>query len=313
MMQDNRVLPDPMPAVAAAHGFIAGFSTVRTSGPKEGQPRGLQNVVLEFPYPGAAAAAATEMAAQEPDLPGAPPGRPTPVPNSPEALAKTYDLPDALVRIDSFTAHGPYVLFQSARTASGFLGKDADILVDVTLTSQKKRIDEFTPTERSALPQLPLDPTGNLLARTLWAPDNSATFTIGVWHPRGWLHFEVDPVTATGLFNATGVDAVAQRLTSVYQAANADGATRIVDALSKEMTETDGVKPADGVPGLPVAQCFELRKDAQPSSAPMTWRRVAWHFKCVARADRWAYTGFSQDLADVQQQMSAQYRILAGE
>lgn len=62
MMYRNAVLAYPLPDVAAAHGFISGFSTVRTSGPDEGQPRGLQNVVLLFPYPGAAAAAAGEMA-----------------------------------------------------------------------------------------------------------------------------------------------------------------------------------------------------------------------------------------------------------
>jgi hypothetical protein len=314
LMQNNRVLPDPLPAVAAAHGFIAGFSTVRTAGPKETQLRGLQNVVMEFPDPGAAAAAATEMAAQAPPRgPDVPPGRPIPVPATPEALATHYDLPDGMQQVDSFTARGPYVLFQEARSPSFFIGKDALSLVNAALIAQKTRIDEFTPTALSALPQLPLDPTGSLLSRTLWAPDNSAPFIIGVWQPRGWLHFEVDPLAATGLFNATGVDAVAQRLTTVYQAANADGATRIADSLSKEMAATDSVVPTDGVPGLPVARCFERTKDFQPAGAAMTWRRVAWHLKCVAHVDRWTYTAFSDDLSDVHQQMSAQYRILAGE
>jgi len=313
MMRANAVLPDPLPDVAAAHRMVSGFSTVRTSGPEDGQPRALQNVVLLFPDPGAAAAAAAEMAAKAPDLPGVAPGRPTPLPGTPEALAETYDLPDGIARVDSFTARGPYVLYQSGRTAAGFLGKDAAVLVDLTLTTQKKRIDEFSPTERSALPDLPLDPTGLLMAQTLWAPDNSAPFIAGMWQPRGWLHFEVDPVTATALFNTAGVDAVGQRLTTVYQAANADGAARIVDEFSDQLAALESVKPVDGVPGLPGARCFERERAALPSTAPATWQRVAWHFKCVARADRWAYTAYSADPADARQQVSAQYRILAGE
>ncbi len=39
---------------------------------------------------------------------------------------------------------------------------------------------------------------------------------------------------------------------------------------------------------------------------------VQWHFKCVARTDRYAYTVFSDTEKDAMQQASAQYRILAG-
>ncbi|WP_131805756.1 hypothetical protein [Mycolicibacterium celeriflavum] len=310
MMRDNHVLPEPLPDIAAAHRFITGFTTVRMTAPESGQQRGLHNVVLQFPDPAAAAAAAGEMAAKAPDPDGTP-GRQTPIAGTPEAIAKTYDMPDGTERVESFTAHGPYVLYQSARTAKMFLGATAAPLIQGALNKQKRRIDEFAPTEPAAMPQLPLDPTGQLLARTLWSPDNRSPFIMGVWRPRAWLHFEQDPVASTSLFNTAGVDAVTQRLTTVYQAANADGAARIVDEFSEQMGNIDGVRSVEGVPGFPSARCFERVKGWIPATTPMTWQRVVWHFKCVASVDRYAYTGFSVDLEDVHQQMSAQYRILS--
>lgn len=311
MMRDNKVLPDPLPDIAAAHRFISGFTTVRNTAPDEAQPRTLHNVVLRFPDPAAAAAAAGEMAAKAPEI-GTAPGRPTPMPGTPHAMAKTYDMADGSERVDSFTAHGPYVLYQSGRTVLEFLGRSAAVLVDATLDKQKRLIDEFSPTELAAMPQLPLDPTGQLLARTLWAPDNSAPFIMGAWQPRAWLHFEDDPVAATALFDAAGVDVVTQRLTTVYQAAGAEGADRVVDQFSKQIGGTGDVRSVAGVPGMPVARCFERAKGWVPETAPTTWQRVMWHFKCVAKVDRYAYTAFSEDLKDVHQQMSAQFRILSG-
>lgn len=312
-MRDNQILPSPWPDVAEAYGFLTGFSSTRISAPQAGQPRGLQNVVMRFPDATAAAAAAAEMVAKAPPLRDIVPSPPAPVAGTPESLALTYALPDDITRMDSFTAHGPYVLYQSARTATAFIGKSAAVLVDSALTLQKKRIDEFTPTDPSALPTLPLDPTGRLLAQTLTSPDNAVPIMAGVWPPQGWLHFETDPVAAAALFNTTGVDAVTQRLTTVYQAGNADGAARIAAEFTREMSQLQNVGPTDGVRGLPAARCFQRRVGGLPGSAPMTWQRVNWQFKCVATVDRYAYTAFSADAADVRQQMAAQYRILAGE
>jgi len=163
------------------------------------------------------------------------------------------------------------------------------------------------------LPSLPLDPTGQLLARTLWSVDNAGPVMTGVWAPQGWLHFEEDPIAAGALFNTAGVDAVTQRMTTVYQAGNADGASRIVDEFARQNGDLDEVKPVDGVPGLPSAKCFERESDWAPATAAMTFQRIRWHVKCVASVDRYAYSAFSADAADARQQMAAQYRILAGE
>lgn len=312
MIRDNGVMASPWPDVAEAHGFQSGFASARVT--STGPQRSLQNVVLQFADAAAAAAAAAEMVAKAPPIGDVAPGPPGPLANTPESLAVTYALPGNVSRVDSFTAHGPYVLYQSAVTPSLLTGGGAAVLADGALNLQKKRIDEFTPTAPAALPNLPLDPTGRLLALTLSGPDNAAPLMAGVWAPQGWLHFEYDPVTAASLFKTTSVDAVTQRLTTVYQAGNADGASRIAQDLTKQMSDDlVDVIPIDGVAGLPAARCFQRNKGALPATSTMTWQRLAWHAKCVATVDRYAYTAFSADAADARQQMAAQYRILAGE
>lgn len=281
--------------------------------PEEGQARWLKNVVLRFPDPAAATAPAAEMAAKHPGAPDAPPGRPAERIADPSVIAKVYDLPDGAQQVQSVAAHGPYVLYQQALTAAEMLGIEAELLVKGTLDPQRKRIDQFAPTEVAKLPDLPLDPTGQLMARTLWSPDNDAPFIIGAWKPRAWLHFEVDPVESAALFDAAAVDAVSQRLTTVYEAGNAEGATRIVDKFAAQLSPSATIKSTGGVPGLPTAKCFARVKGGLPATAAASWRRIGWTHKCVARADRYAYTAFSTEEAAVKQQIAAQYRILAGQ
>jgi len=126
LLAQNQVLPDPLPAVAAAHNFIAGFSTLRVSPKEAGQYRGLQNVVLRFADPGGRSGGSHRDGRQDPAPPGAPPGTPTPLVGYPEAIAKAYDLPGGIKSVQSFTAHGPFVLFQSAQSADAFLGTTPD-------------------------------------------------------------------------------------------------------------------------------------------------------------------------------------------
>lgn len=311
MIRDNGVMPNPLPDVAEAHGFRSGFASARVT--STGPQRSLQNVVLLFPDAASAAAAAAEMVAKAPPVRDVVPGPPAALPNTPESLALTYALPDDVTRVDSFTAHGPYVLYQSAVTPSLGIGGGATVLAGGALASQLNRIDEFTPTAPADLPKLSLDPTGRLLSLTLTAPDNAGPLMAGVWAPQGWLHFEYDPVTAAALFKTAGVDAVTQMLTTVYQAGNPDGAARIAQEFAKQMGNLVDVSPVDGVPGLPSAKCFQRNKGALPATAAMTWQRILWHVRCVATVDRYVYTAFSADVADVRQQMAAQYRILAGE
>lgn len=310
----NHVLDGELPDIANTHGFVSGFSTVRLAPPKSGQQRGLHSAVLRFPDPAAAEAAAAEMATKLPIPPGATPAGPVTLGNAPEARAVAFTYPDTKTeQIVSFTTHGPYVLYVVAQTGEAFIGKSAETLAGGITDQQKRRIDEFTPTALPVLKDLPLDPTGQLLARTLAAPSNEAPFNIGIWNARGWLHFEDDPIAANTLFNTAGVDVVAQRRATVYQAANPDGAARVADGLNRQIGSFSNVHGIEGVPGLPAATCYQRFQGALPDTAPMTWQRVVWGFKCVAVVDRYAYTAFSTTAEDVRQQMAAQYRILAGQ
>jgi hypothetical protein len=313
VMRVNGVFKDDLIAVAEEHRFMTGFTTVRVLPEQAGQTRSLHNVVLMFPDAAAAEAAAAEMATAEASRPGEPPTQPVTLGNTPEARAVSSTIDGGVQKVVSFTAHGRYLLYQEAKTADEFLGANAVSLVDGALIIQKRRTDEFVPTEPDAMRDLPLDPSGQLLARTLIAPDGRAPFIIGVWKARGWLHFELDPLQANATFNTAGVDIVGQRLTTVYQASNADGATRIVDGLVDEIENLPSVRDVDGVTGLPGARCFHRTEGGLPGTAAPTWQRVVWQFKCVASVDRYAYTAFSADAADVRQQMAAQYRILAGQ
>jgi hypothetical protein len=185
-------------------------------------------------------------------------------------------------------------------------------MITETITSQMRMIDQFEPTPPDRLSTLPKDPTGQLLAKALWSQDNRGPFVMGTWKPKAWVHFEDDPVEATALFDRAEVEVVAQRLATVYQTRSAEGAARIVEKFGEDMRTTPEVKSIGEVPGLPGARCFARSKPTLPATATASWLRIDWHFKCVAAADRYAFTVFSEQEDDVKQQVSAQYRILAG-
>lgn len=44
----------------------------------------------------------------------------------------------------------------------------------------------------------------------------------------------------------------------------------------------------------------------------MTWRILGWHYSCLARTDRFVFQVFADDETAVDQQISAQYRVLSG-
>jgi hypothetical protein len=106
-------------------------------------------------------------------------------------------------------------------------------------------------------------------------------------------------------------------MTTVYQTRDTAGAAHVVEQFAADMRASDRVRPIAGITGLPGAQCFARSRGnafdpLNEPNPPLSWLRVKWPFKCVARADRYAFTAFSADEKDVKQQMAAQYRILAG-
>lgn len=308
----NFVLDEQLPGIAVAHGFIAGFSSGRTA--KGSDPaKALINAVLRFPDPAAAAAAATEMAAKDLGS-GATPRRPLAIHGHPEATASVFDNADGAV-VRSFAAHGPYVLYQFAEAADtdSSAAEDSSMsLTEVALNVQERLIDQFVPTDPAKLTELPRDPTGQLRARVLPSPGNiGGGAAVGAWGPAAWWHYEHDPIKSAAIFRVAGLQAVALELTTVYQTHNSAGAAQVADEIAAETGATADIKAIAGVRGLPSAKCF---------ARPMGWKpitngslgREAWHFKCVSRADKYAFVAYSDDEKDVKQQTAAQYRILAG-
>lgn len=303
------IMSAPFEDVAARHGLFAGFNSYRVN--RSGTGRAIMNIVLEFGDAAAANAAADEMAAINLPPDAGPPGRSIVLPFQPGVRAMRYDNSDGSAFVQTVQTRGPLVLYTSS-----YAGRESPISVENLaagmIGAQSKPIQGFTPTEPAKRADLPMDFTGDLLSRTLAAPDNAAPFIIGEWEPAGWLHFEADPITARTRFDDVGLEVVSQRLTTVFRTHNADGATKLANAIADDMADLTDVEPGAGVPGLPSAKCFVRTKGALPPTDPMSFRRLLWRYKCVARADRYAYTAFSNTEVDVHQQMAAQYRILVG-
>jgi hypothetical protein len=319
---------NPLVNISKAHGFTAGFNTGRTG---DGPVGRLQNVVLRFPDAESAKGAANDMVGVEAPIQMRPatwfpePTSSFEVLHPPWRLEACGDYsadpvhPDfseaigdgnrAVVR--SFTAHGPYVLYQFVIADKELAACAATV---ETLMKQEELIDRFVPTDPAKMAELPGDPTGQLYSRTLRTSDDKEPISGGVWQPDAWLHFEENPVRAAALFAAAGVDWVTQRLTRVYRARDAAGAGQVVGQFVTDTVALRDVEPtADGVPGFSGAKCFE-RTNLPPtpeSILPMI-KQIFWHFKCIARSDRYAFIAYSQEETDAKQQISAQYRILAG-
>jgi hypothetical protein len=278
--------------IAAKHRFVAGFSTSRSTEAESAPDTSLVNLVMRFPDAGSAAAAGAEMAATDPMQ------RPMPIPRHTDAAASAFDTPNG-VFVESFTPHGPYVLYQWVQTNKP--PKTATELIARTLDLQSPRIDQFVPTDPSRIASLPVDPSG-LLAHTLPVSSDEYTPGIGVYSPQAALHFQTDPVKSAPLFAAAAVESVSQNRTMVYQAKDSAGATEIVDQLVADEAAA-GATPAEGVAGLPNARCLDRGADI-----PRTQSR----FDCYAHAGRYAFKASALKAQDAREQTAAQYLMLNG-
>jgi hypothetical protein len=274
--------------IAATHGFIAGFSTSRNSGGVPVPNTSLVNLVMRFAAPSDAAAAAAQMSAAEPR-------RPTPIPRHDDAAALAFDMPQGVI-VESFTPHGPYVLYQWVQTNTP--PETATALIAATLDLQEPQIDAFVPTDPAQLATLPIDPTG-LVSHTL---PNAATPAIGVYSAPAALHFEGDPAKSAALFADAAVESMSLGLTMVYQARDPAGAARVVDQLTANEAQA-GATPIDGVAGLPNAKCLDRGGNLQQTQS---------RFGCYARAGRYAFNASSPEARDARQQTAAQYLLLDG-
>lgn len=321
-MRQTTTFQDPLPDIAARHGLIGGFSSLRVA-PAENPKSAakfwkLLIVVMRFPDAPSASAAAAEMAAAPP--PGEAKGpklRDVPLSADPAALAAAYPAADGQELVTSFTPHGELVLYQAAVVEPGDFLKgtmflDAKSVVDSALSDQITKLKTFVPTPVDKLPDLPMDPSGFLMARMLENPSGSVPANIGAWTPAGWAHFEDDPLVVGAWLRDAGVDWIGQRLSTVYRTRNAEAAEALLQKVVGGMRATAPAKPAGEVPGLPRARCFERDSAAIYDESAASIQRIAWHFKCAAAADRYVFTVYGPSQQVVAQRISAQWRILAG-
>ncbi|OHV03783.1 DUF7373 family lipoprotein [Mycobacterium talmoniae] len=301
---------EPIGAAATAHNFVVGFSSSRNAytGPAkaENQQKSLTNLVLRFPSPEDAAAAATEMTAASATVQGfattePKPTRPMPIPRNAATSAVTFD---SLGGADvlAYTAHGTYVLCQQAYSKDG--PDAAAELIATTLDKQGPLIDQFQPTPVDQLANLPIDPDG-LLIRTLPPEAQEMTVNNGVYQPHAELHFHADPPRSHTLFDATHLQLATQGKASVYQTPDAASAQKIVDGFAAEAAEEGlggGGKyvPAAGIKGMPGAKC--LMSEDRTSGRTF--------FYCLAVAGRYAIEASAVQQLAAHQLVSAQYLML---
>lgn len=276
-----------------AHNFVNGFVSARQV---EGQTI-LVNAVLRFATAEDAAAAANDMVEAARTMKVlTPPVEDATIPDHPETQATRYvvterDTGRRWSNVHAFTAHGPYVLVQTAESTDGF--DKAVELAAKTVTAQAPLIDQFQATDPAKLADLPRDPSG-LLARTLPAQDNIAFGILtGTYGRHGILHFQGNPVSSATLFDQTGMDTAVIGLTTVYQARDAAGAAQITQAFAQETGA--GGQPADPVQGLDSSKCVKLASSG---------------FYCTAEADRYALEANATQLPAAHQQLAAQSEMV---
>ncbi|ASX03575.1 hypothetical protein CKJ56_13500 [Mycobacterium intracellulare subsp. chimaera] len=293
----NSLLGAPMGEALNGHNLVAGFASSRHT--EKGPYKGLLTMVLEMASPADAAAAATAMAAKSGSLTlpfDTKPitTQPVPIPRYPATAAPSYQwtaqYPDPGPRfsVTALTAHGQYVLAQTATSADK--ADTAAGLVATTLDLQQPLIDKFKPTPPDQLAQLPLDPDG-LMAHTLAPRQENESISDGIYDAHGALHLATeDPVHLAALFKSAGVQQVSYVLeTRVYQTPDTASAARLV----ADMT---GPNQVGGISGMPKAKCFNETLG----------------YWCVARADRYAFEMQNEQEHALHQMMAAQYRMLAG-
>lgn len=296
----QQLLTEDIAFAAGKHNYVTGFSSARRTEPDRFS---LVNAVLRFADPPSAAAAATEFA----DLtlqPGIndnlPQAQPVTIPNHPGTRASIYETtpPGSTtpnINVDAYTAHGPFVLIQSASTPDG-VGPAAD-MVAKTLDQQIPAIDTFVPTPVSELGGLAVD-DGGLLARTI--PFIGDAIPVGanlVYGPHAALHFQTSPLTSAQLFTDTGMDPWARGKATVYQVRDGEAAAKMFEQFTSE-PQASGDKPAAAVPNMPDSRCFQHE---EPLSK---------YVVCFAAVDRYVIEAGSAQIADAHQLSAAQYTML---
>lgn len=298
--------PSVVADAARTHDIINGFASDRQD---SAQGR-LVNAVLRFADPQSAAAAATDMAnaSRSPQATAGAAAVAVPIPDhaDAQATAVSYSLDtgaDQPVTVYSFTPHGAYVL---AQIAHGPALDATTTLITHTLDLQGPRIDQFVPTDPAEFAGLAVDPTG-LLAHTMttpmWpgerpAPPNP---NVGVYLPRGALHFQDDPAEVSPALSTAGVKAVSYHNSTVFQAHDPTAAAQLADSVAVIAATVRAATPISGVDFMPASHCMQAQESPTASGSEVF---------CFASVGPFAFEVHSGDPTSAREQTAAQYKIL---
>lgn len=291
------VLGEPAGGLSDTSGLVVGFSSARRSPQRHRQ---LVNAVLMFATADAATAGASAMRsalAAVARTPGRQPAAPPPDVGATETVVAWTD--DGTSTVSGIHTRDRYLMYQSTQAESVAAATD---LIHQAVAVQGPRLDQFHPTDPALLADLPVDPEGLLAKTLLVAPAASGNFP-AVYGPGAALHFETDPLAAGQAFTFAKVQTVALGKTTIYQAEDTLGASRMARHLRAQWTAR-GLRATDDVPGLTGAACAQRGPAGDASS---------WPYACLIAVGRYAVTAHSDQLADAQQQIAAQYRLLNGD
>jgi len=292
LLDVRSVLSAALDESAQKRQFIYGFGSTRGTSIGADHNRGLQNIVLRFPNPEEAAAAAGEFYAQYPSIHEPSARLNVPVQGHPEARAFENTSSDGTFAAAIVAAHGPFVICEYATTQ-----ETADTsmqLATKALDLQARRISDFKPTDPSQFATMQTDPEG-LLSRTVPTKDHIGNQ--GLWGPRGFLHFDNDPIGSSAALTEAGVGVISIRGTHVYETRDDAAATQLAAKLLATATKT---QPGPAVQGLPSARCVTMASDRVRANINI----------CFAAVGRWAFQGSSLQPFDATQKMASQYLLL---
>ncbi|MEV0540247.1 DUF7373 family lipoprotein [Nocardia salmonicida] len=250
--------------------------------------------VMQFPDPGSAERAATEIEQLDFDVAADQNVR---VPLDKYANARSHWRPGVASMVSTLS-HGSYVL----NVQAGVPEADANTLtglIQKVFDAQLPRLDKLTPLSPVEVVKLTSDPE-RLLERALnpqklGSPDPINFASYGL---QGFLQTRRDLLTKQDLYTKVGADQFGQSWGSyVIRVRDSAAAQTLLD----EIFVGDAYKPADAPAKLPAARCTE-NKDPQGEVK---------RFSCAVQYRRYVGHVQSHQLADAHQRAAAQYAILA--
>lgn len=285
------LLTDPAPEVAERNGMLAGFSSARSTS----DSKSMVVAALEFPDAAAATKAATALAEASHDK-DSDSGKVT-VPGYPKAAGWVGGR-DPGSYAHAFLAQGAMVLYAWVDDDDGATAKTQPELLGKIFKAETAAMASFKPAGKDGMAKLPTDVDG-ILAHTVPQSADNATVVDGLYTAAAELHFDTDPVETGRLFQAAGVDEVAQGRLTLYRAKDSTGAAKIRAQFIEMMQASDSSwKPYQFTGDVPEISCIQQALNSA--------------YYCVAVNGRFAIEGYATSEPDLVQAFTAQTRLLAG-